>query len=61
MIEIHVTLDRAMPGSDHAASLEPHGLQLVVREINRLQEVWGLPEKGVWESEMKARERLRGK
>ena len=61
MIEVHVTLDRAMSGSDHAASLEPHGLQLVVREINRLQEIWGQPEKKVWDSELKARKRLRGK
>jgi N-acetylneuraminate synthase len=32
-VERHITLDRAMWGSDHAASLEPHGLMSLVRDI----------------------------
>jgi N-acetylneuraminate synthase len=32
-VERHVTLDRAMWGSDHAASLEPRGMELLARYI----------------------------
>ena len=41
-IERHITLDRAMWGSDHAASLELGGLQrLVARELRHLKEYLG--------------------
>jgi sialic acid synthase SpsE len=33
MIERHITLDRTMWGTDHAASLEPRGLETLVRDI----------------------------
>jgi N-acetylneuraminate synthase len=33
VVERHITLDRAMWGSDHAASLEPHGFSNLVRDI----------------------------
>jgi N-acetylneuraminate synthase len=33
-IERHFTLDRTQKGTDHAASLEPHGLQTLVRDCN---------------------------
>ncbi len=36
-IERHFTLDRTMKGSDHAASLEPIGLQKLVRDISALE------------------------
>lgn len=60
MIEVHFTLDRSLPGSDHASSLEPPGLALLVREVDRLKILWGEPVKTVWESEKAARQRLRG-
>ena len=33
IIERHITLDRTMKGSDHASSIEPVGLHLLMREI----------------------------
>jgi N-acetylneuraminate synthase len=36
-IERHVTLDRTMKGTDHAASLEFQGLQKLVRDIQALE------------------------
>jgi N-acetylneuraminate synthase len=41
MVERHITLDRAMWGSDHAASLEPQGLEHLVRDIRVIEEAMG--------------------
>lgn len=41
MIERHITLDRAMWGSDQAASLEPKGFAMMVRDIRRFEEAKG--------------------
>ncbi len=38
VVERHITLDRAMWGSDQAASLEPKGMELVVRDIRTFEE-----------------------
>lgn len=40
-IERHITLDRTMWGSDHAASLEPTGLQHLVRDIRIIETAMG--------------------
>jgi N-acetylneuraminate synthase len=40
-VERHITLDRAMWGSDHAASLEPTGLEHLVRDIRIIEEAMG--------------------
>uniref|UniRef100_UPI003783A0BA N-acetylneuraminate synthase family protein n=1 Tax=Pseudolysinimonas sp. TaxID=2680009 RepID=UPI003783A0BA len=40
-IERHITLDRTMWGSDHAASLEPSGLQHLVRDIRIIEAALG--------------------
>ena len=37
----HITLDRAMWGSDQAASVEPHGIARLVRDV-RAVELTGL-------------------
>jgi N-acetylneuraminate synthase len=37
IVERHITLDRSTPGSDQAASIEPQGLKLLVREIRNLE------------------------
>jgi len=37
-IERHITLDRSMKGSDHAASLEPSGLIKLLRDLQAFQE-----------------------
>src|SRR6202012_4151696 len=36
-VERHFTLDRAMWGSDHAASVEPQGMQKLVRDIRDVE------------------------
>ena len=46
-IERHITLDRAMWGSDQAASLEPNGINKLVRDIRLVEEALGSPEKRV--------------
>ena len=58
-VERHITLDRAMWGSDQAASLEPNGLNRLVRDI-RLVPVWlGDGKKRVFESEIPILQKLR--
>lgn len=58
-IERHVTLDRAMWGSDQAASVEPAGLQRLVRDIRVVERALGDGIKKVYESELKPMQRLR--
>jgi len=59
-VEVHGTLNRADYGSDHAASLERKGLELIARERSRIPVVMGDGEKVVYESEKSSREKLRG-
>ena len=40
-IERHITLDRSMYGSDQAASLEPQGLERLVRDIRGIDQILG--------------------
>jgi len=58
-IERHITLDRAMWGSDQAASVEPWGLMRLVRDIRVIEEAMGDGVKRVYESETLARSKLR--
>ncbi|MBN9380921.1 MAG: N-acetylneuraminate synthase family protein [Chitinophagaceae bacterium] len=60
-VERHFTLDRAMWGSDHAASVEPQGMQKLVRDIRDVELALGDGVKRVYESEMGAMKRLRRK
>lgn len=59
-IETHVTLDRAMQGSDHGASLERKGIEFLVRERDRLRLILGDGYKKLYKSELKSRKKLRG-
>lgn len=59
LIEKHITLDRTMWGSDHAASLGPDGLYRMARDIRNLPGVLGDGEKRVYESEIPIKEKLR--
>lgn len=45
MIEKHFTLDRTLPGPDHAASLEPDELMAMVRAIRNVEAAIGSPVK----------------
>lgn len=40
-LERHITLDRASYGSDQAASLEPRGMQLLIKTIKSMQLAYG--------------------
>ncbi len=58
-VERHFTLDRAMWGSDHAASVEPQGFQRLVRDIRDVEIATGDGVKRVYESELGPMKRLR--
>jgi len=58
-IERHITLNRAMYGSDQAASLEKAGLFRMVRDIREIDKVLGDGKKHIWNSELPARKKLR--
>ncbi len=58
-VERHITLDRTMWGSDHAASLEPQGLQHLVRDIRIIGEAMGDGIKRVFPGEEAPRAKLR--
>jgi N-acetylneuraminate synthase len=58
-VERHVTLDRAMWGSDQAASIEPHGLSRLVRDIRVIEKAMGDGCKRVYDSEVPVRAKLR--
>ena len=51
VIEKHFTLNRAMKGTDHAFSLEPQGMQKLVRDVGRAQLALGDGIKGPYPSE----------
>jgi N-acetylneuraminate synthase len=59
MVERHVTLDRAMWGSDQAASLEPNGITRLVRDIRLIETALGDGIKRVEEREVPVMEKLR--
>ena len=58
-LERHITLDRAMWGSDQAASIEPHGLARLVRDVRVIEKAMGDGRKRVYESERQALAKLR--
>ncbi|MBW4889291.1 N-acetylneuraminate synthase family protein [Mucilaginibacter sp. HMF5004] len=58
-VERHFTLDRAMWGSDHAASVEPGGFQRLVKDIRDIEIAMGDGVKKVYESEIGPMKRLR--
>jgi N-acetylneuraminate synthase len=59
LLERHVTLDRAMWGSDQAASVEPGGLERLVRDIRVIEMARGDGVKRVYDSELPVMQRLR--
>ncbi|WP_137845624.1 N-acetylneuraminate synthase family protein [Microbacterium sp. 2FI] len=58
-VERHITLDRTMWGSDHAASLEPAGLQHLVRDIRVIEAALGDGVKRVYPGELAPMAKLR--
>lgn len=59
VLERHMTLDRAMWGSDQAASVEPQGMRRLVRDIRIIEDALGDGVKRVHESEIPVRTKLR--
>jgi len=59
MVERHITLDRSMWGSDHAASLEPNGITRLVRDIRLVESSMGDGNKCVLDREIPIILRLR--
>jgi N-acetylneuraminate synthase len=59
LVERHITLDRAMWGSDQAASVEPQGFQHLVKYIRVTEQALGDGIKQVYPSEMPSLYKLR--
>jgi N-acetylneuraminate synthase len=58
-LERHITLDRAMYGSDQAASVEPPGLRHLVGAIRKIEKAMGDGKKNVLEKEQSIAKKLR--
>lgn len=59
MVERHITLDRAMWGGDQAASVEPGGVERLVKYIRVTEEALGDGVKQVYASELASLRKLR--
>jgi N-acetylneuraminate synthase len=59
VVERHITLERAMWGSDHAASLGPSGITRLVRDIRLVEMSMGDGHKRVFENEKPIIKKLR--
>jgi N-acetylneuraminate synthase len=59
LVERHITLDRALWGSDQAASVEPGGLSRLVKYIRTTEAAIGDGEKHIYESELSSLSKLR--
>jgi N-acetylneuraminate synthase len=58
-IERHITLDRAMWGSDQAASIEPQGFARLVKDVRAVEAAAGDGIKRVFASELPVQNKLR--
>ncbi|MEN6410158.1 MAG: N-acetylneuraminate synthase family protein [Anaerolineaceae bacterium] len=59
MVERHLTLDRAMWGTDQAASVEPGGFERLVKYIRVTEQALGDGVKKVYDSELSSMRKLR--
>jgi len=58
IIERHFTIDRTLPGPDHAMSLEPVGLKKQIRDIRQIEMAMGTGKKWLTRGEFMNREAL---
>lgn len=62
IIEKHFTLDRGLPGPDHAASLNPIELKLMVEQIRTIEAILGthrkVPQGSEWDTRKAARQSI---
>jgi len=59
-LERHITLDRAMYGSDQSASVEPSGLRQLVGAVKKIEKAMGDGQKRFLEEEVPIAKKLRG-
>jgi N-acetylneuraminate synthase len=59
VVERHITLDRAMWGSDQAASVEPQGLARLVKDLHAVEAALGDGVKRIYDSELPVMQKLR--
>lgn len=59
MLERHITLDRAMWGTDQAASVEPQGFARLIRDVHGIEGALGDGNKRVTEDEAAVMKKLR--
>jgi N-acetylneuraminate synthase len=59
VVERHITMDRAMWGSDQSASLEPNGIGRLVRDIRLVEQSMGDGIKRVYAEEVPVMKKLR--
>lgn len=59
MLERHITLDRAMWGTDQAASVEPQGFTRLIRDVHGIEGALGDGKKRVTEDEAMVMKKLR--
>jgi len=59
LVERHITLDRAMWGSDQAASVEPQGMKRIVRDIRAIETAMGDGNIVIYDSEKPIIDKLR--
>jgi len=60
ILEFHITLDRAMWGTDQAASIEPEGVFHLVKRVRNIERALGDGKKRVMDSEVPIMKKLRG-
>ena len=60
-IERHFTKDRTWKGTDHAASLEPQGLQKLVRDVNAAYEALHYKDSEILPIEQVQRDKLKNR
>ena len=58
-LERHITISRAMYGSDQSASIEPHGIQTLVAKVREIEKAMGDGKKRILESEIPIANNLR--
>ena len=58
-LERHITLDRAMYGSDQSASIEPNGLRMLVGAVRKIEKAIGDGVKKIIADEVPIAEKLR--
>lgn len=58
-VEVHITLNRSMVGSDQSSSIEPGGLRRLVEYIREIESAMGSGSKIITEAEEKVKAKLR--